>query len=78
VSAATAGNTAAAGRAADSAAVEQIPFIRVLLEKSVLIGNPPFEWVLNRTLDQFGVQLEGNQTTQPLYILNSRMEQTLM
>src|SRR5580704_4363883 len=37
-SAAAAGNTAAAGSAADSAAVEQIPFIRVLLEKSELMG----------------------------------------
>src|ERR1700692_1985404 len=38
-SAAAAGNTAAAGKAADSAAVEQIPFIRVLLEKSELMGS---------------------------------------
>jgi hypothetical protein len=37
-SAAAAGNTAAAGNAADSAAVEQIPFIRALLEKSELMG----------------------------------------
>src|ERR1700691_3385767 len=37
VSAAAAGNTAAAGKAADSAAVEQIPFIRALREKSELI-----------------------------------------
>jgi hypothetical protein len=36
-SAAAAGNTAAAGKAADSAAVEQIPFIRALREKSELI-----------------------------------------
>jgi hypothetical protein len=36
-SAAAAGNTAAAGIAADRAAVEQIPFIRALLEKSELI-----------------------------------------
>ena len=36
-SAAAAGNTAAAGNAADSAAVEQIPFIRALLEKSELM-----------------------------------------
>src|ERR1700722_3024677 len=36
-SAAAAGNTAAAGKAADKAAVEQIPFIRALLEKSELI-----------------------------------------
>src|ERR1700677_4926536 len=36
-SAAAAGNTAAAGKAADSAAVEQIPFIRALLENSELI-----------------------------------------
>jgi hypothetical protein len=38
-SAAAAGNTAAPGNAADSAAVEQIPFIRVLLEKSELMGS---------------------------------------
>src|SRR3984885_6339536 len=36
-SAAAAGNTAAAGNAADSAAVEQMPFIRALLEKSELM-----------------------------------------
>jgi hypothetical protein len=36
-SAAAAGSTAAAGKAADNAAVEQIPFIRALLEKSELI-----------------------------------------
>jgi hypothetical protein len=41
VSAAAAGNTAAAGKAADSAAVEQIPFIRALREKSELIENSP-------------------------------------
>src|SRR3984885_4016084 len=38
-SAAAAGNTAAAVKAADSAAVEQMPFIRALLEKSELIEN---------------------------------------
>jgi hypothetical protein len=38
-SAAAAGNTAAAGNAADSAAVEQIPFIRALLEKSELMAS---------------------------------------
>src|ERR1700685_2385130 len=42
-SAAAAGNTVAAGKAADSAAVEQIPFIRALLEKSELIKNFSFE-----------------------------------
>jgi hypothetical protein len=41
VSAAAAGNTAAAGKAADSAAVEQTPFIRALLEKSELMKNSP-------------------------------------
>jgi hypothetical protein len=45
VSAATAGNIAAAGKAADSAALEHIPFIRALLEKSelmqiLLLHNP--------------------------------------
>jgi hypothetical protein len=39
VSAAAAGNTAAAGKAAERAAVEQIPFIRVLLEKSELMAT---------------------------------------
>src|ERR1700733_5518091 len=37
--AAAAGNAVAAGKAADSAAVEQIPFISALLEKSELIEN---------------------------------------
>jgi hypothetical protein len=39
LSAAAAGKTAAAGNAAERAAVEQIPFIRVLLEKSELIAT---------------------------------------
>jgi hypothetical protein len=39
VSAAVAGNTAAAGKAADKAAVEQMPFIRLLREKSKLMKD---------------------------------------
>jgi hypothetical protein len=35
------GNTAAAGKAAERAAVVQIPFIRVLLDKSELIDTSP-------------------------------------
>src|ERR1700760_1219418 len=38
-SAAAAGNTAAAGSAADSAAVEQIPLIKALLEKLEFMGS---------------------------------------
>src|ERR1700727_42095 len=38
---AAAGNTAAAGKAADIAAVVQIPFIRLLLDKSELINTSP-------------------------------------
>jgi len=41
VFAAAAGSTAAAGKAADIAAVVQIPFIRVLLDKSGLINASP-------------------------------------
>jgi len=46
-SAAAEGSTVAAGKAADSAAVEQIPFIRVLLEKSELMVVSSW-WVLHR------------------------------
>src|SRR6201996_2214457 len=56
-SAAAAGNTAAAGNAADSAAVEQIPFIRDRLEKSELMGS----------LLSVGVAF----ATHPLYIVSA-------
>src|SRR6201996_5306796 len=55
--AAAAGNTAAAGNAADSAAVEQIPFIRDRLEKSELMGS----------LLSVGVAF----ATHPLYIVSA-------
>jgi hypothetical protein len=68
-SAAAAGNTAAAGSAADSAAVEQIPFIRVLLEKSELMGSLLLVGI-SRCLAILLQDLRNvRQTTHPLYIV---------